>query len=67
VYAGAFTNSGSTTAPAIYKWNGTAFAPLPTQPYAIDVTTGLAVSANELYFAGPSRSAGSYEILRGTR
>jgi hypothetical protein len=67
VYAGGNTNSSSAATPFIYKWNGVTFAPLAVQPYAIDVTRGLAVSPNELYFAGVGRTSGSHEILRGTR
>ena len=67
VYAGGFTNTGSTATPAFFKWNGTSFVALSPPPFAIDVTDGLAVSANELYFGGPSRTSGSYEVLHGTR
>jgi hypothetical protein len=67
VYTGGYTNSGSTSTPAIYKWNGSGFVPIVPQPYAIDVTAALEVSATELYFAGSSRSGGTYEVLHGTR
>lgn len=67
VYAGGYTNTGSTSTPAIYKWNGSAFAALSPQPYAIDVTAALEVSANELYFGGSARTGGGYEVLHGTR
>jgi hypothetical protein len=68
VYAGQFTNSSGTTAPAIFKWNGSRFAPLASQPTpAFDVTVALGVSANELYFAGTERAFGGFIVMHGTR
>jgi hypothetical protein len=68
VYAGQFTNSSGTTAPALFKWNGSRFVPLPTQPTpAFDVTSALGVSANELYFAGTERAFGGFIVMHGTR
>jgi hypothetical protein len=68
VYAGQFTSSGSTAAPTLFKWNGSRFAPLPTQPTpAFDVTIALGVSANELYFGGSQRGFGGYIVMHGTR
>jgi hypothetical protein len=66
VYAGAVANA-SGSAPTLYRWNGTAFVPLAQQPFATEITTGLAVSEHELYFAGASRTSGDFVVLRGTR
>ncbi|MEW5743008.1 MAG: hypothetical protein AB1938_29095, partial [Myxococcota bacterium] len=66
VLAGGVTNDG-TTRPGILRWNGTQLVALSPPAPVFEVTRGLAVSANEVYFGGGERTGGGYVVVRGTR